>query len=124
LQAALSESAVLAQVKSGDSVYLRVNSNSGDPYPYSTSPAMIIAVGNKLRDLGVKDIRIGDRSFWGDDNTSANLARNGIAGAAAALGTTAIVFDDAVGWTTLPAESLPHWKPPVRIPTLVHTATH
>lgn len=124
LSAALEESGVLGAIRRGDSVYLRVNSNSGDPYPYSTSPQVILSVGKRLRDLGVTDIRIGDRSFWGDPNTKGNLERNGIAEAARLLGTTAIVFDDTVRWVTLPASSMSHWIPPVRIPEVVHSATH
>jgi uncharacterized protein (DUF362 family) len=124
LDSAIAESNLFAAVQPGDSVYLRVNSNSGDKYPYSTSPDLIVAVGRRLHDLGVTDIRIGDRSFWGDPDTQANLERNGIAAAAEALGTKALVFDDSVAWVSLPPDALPHWQPPIRIPELVQSATH
>ena len=45
LQAALAETVGLSMIKPGQSVYLRVNSNSGDVYPYSTSPDTLLAVG-------------------------------------------------------------------------------
>lgn len=124
LQAALAETVGLSMIKPGDSVYLRVNSNSGDVYPYSTSPDTIIAVGNMLKDIGVTDIRIGDRSFWGDDGTADNLVSNGITGAAKKLGTTAKVFDDDVDWMTLPAGSVPNWTGTVRLPMDVTSADH
>ena len=124
LRNALEETIGLAQIRRGDSVYLRVNSNSGDPYPYSTSPRTIGAIGEMLHDLGVTDIRIGDRSFWGDSDTAGNLRDNGIAAAATKLGTTALVFDDTVDWVALPAEALPNWQGPIRVPKLVATATH
>ncbi len=124
LHAALAETIGLGMIKAGQSVYLRVNSNSGDPYPYSTAPETLVAVGGMLRDIGVTDIRIGDRSFWGDSGTAANLKRNGIAGAATQLGTTAQVFDESADWMTLPAEMVPNWTGTVRLPTAVTTADH
>jgi uncharacterized protein (DUF362 family) len=124
LQAALAETLGLGMIKPGDSVYLRVNSNSGDLYPYSTSPETLLAVGGMLKDLGVTDLRIGDRSFWGDTGTAANLVSNGITGAAKKLGTTAVVFDDSVDWMTLPAASVKNWKGTVRLPVPVTSADH
>jgi len=124
LQAALAETIGLGMIKAGQSVYLRVNSNSGDPYPYSTSPDTILTIGGMLRDIGVTDIRIGDRSFWGDKDTAGNLTRNGIAGAAKKIGTTAEVYDDNVDWVTLPSGSVPNWTGTVRLPKPVTTADH
>jgi uncharacterized protein (DUF362 family) len=124
LGAALKETVGLGMIKKGQSVYLRVNSNSGDPYPYSTAPETIAVIGGMLRDMGITDLRIGDRSFWGDSNTAANLRRNGIAQAAQALGTEAKVYDDNVDWLTLPADMLPNWTGTVRLPKDVTDADH
>ena len=124
LQAALAETLGLGMIKPGDSVYLRVNSNSGDMYPYSTSPDTLLAVGGMLKDLGVTDLRIGDRSFWGDTGTAANLVSNGITGAAKKLGTTAFVLDDSVDWMVLPPASVKNWKGTVRLPVPVTSADH
>lgn len=124
LEAALAETVGLGMIKPGDSVYLRVNSNSGDVYPYSTAPETIVALGGMLRDLGVTDIRVGDRSFWGDPNTVGNLTKNGIAGAAKKIGTSAIAYDDNVDWVTLPKGSTPNWVDTVRLPEPVMTADH
>ena len=124
LEAALAETIGLGMIKAGQSVYLRVNSNSGDVYPYSTSPDTILAIGGMLRDIGVTDIRVGDRSFWGDTNTAGNLTKNGIAGAAKKIGTSAIAYDDNVDWVTLPKGSTPNWVDTVRLPEPVMTADH
>lgn len=124
LEAALAETIGLGMIKAGQSVYLRVNSNSGDVYPYSTSPDTILAIGGMLRDIGVTDIRVGDRSFWGDTNTAGNLTKNGIAGAAKKIGTSAIAYDDNVDWVTLPKGSTPNWVDTVRLPEPVTTADH
>ncbi len=124
LKAALAETIGLGMIKAGQSVCLRVNSNSGDLYPYSTSADTILAVGGMLKDLGVTDLRIGDRSFWGDTGTAKNLTNNGIAGAAQKLGTKAVVYDDTVEWVTLPAGSTPNWTGTVRFPKDVTSADH
>ncbi|MDF2692612.1 MAG: hypothetical protein K0S65_995 [Labilithrix sp.] len=124
LEAALAETIGLGMIKAGQSVYLRVNSNSGDIYPYSTSPDTIIAIGGMLRDIGVTDIRVGDRSFWGDTNTSGNLTKNGIAGAAKKIGTSALAYDENVDWVTLPEGSTPNWVDTVRLPEPVMSADH
>ncbi len=124
LSAALAETIGLGMIKPGQSVYLRINSNSGDLYPYSTSAATLLAIGGMLKDLGVTDLRIGDRSFWGDGDTAGNLVANGMTAAAKKLGTTAKVYDDDVDWMTLPASSHPNWNGAVRLPTDVTTADH
>ena len=124
LEAALKETVGLGMIKAGQSVYLRVNANSGDPYPYSTSPDTLKAIGGMLQDIGVTDIRVGDRSFWGDQDTAGNLQANGITAAAKAIGATAKVYDDDVEWIELPSDSHPNWTGTVRLPTEVTTADH
>jgi uncharacterized protein (DUF362 family) len=124
LQASLAETIGLGMIKAGQSVYLRINSNSGDEYPYSTSPETLLAIGGMLKDIGVTDIRIGDRSFWGDQDTAGNLVSNGMTAAAKKLGTVAKVYDDDAEWMTLAAGSVPNWKGTVRLPTDVTTADH
>jgi len=124
LRAALEETIGLGMIKAGQSVYLRVNANSGDLYPYSTSPDTIVTIGGMLRDLGITDIRVGDRSFWGDTDTAGNLKANGITAAAKKIGVTTKVFDDDVDWVTLPASSVPNWTGTVRLPVEVTSADH
>ena len=125
IEAALAETIGLSMIKRGDSVYLKVNTNSGDSFPFSTSPTCIATIGGMLRDMGVTDIRIGDRSFWGDDDTAANFERNGIAQAARKLGTRAIAFEDeGTDWVILPRDLHPDWVGELRLPRLVTSATH
>lgn len=124
IDAALASCRGLSAIRPGDSVYLKVNTNSGDRAPYSTRPELIEHIGGLLRDKGVTDLRIGDRSFWGDQDTAGNFVRNGLAASAQRLGTTAVVFDDDVDWVTLPAGTMPDWVGTVRIPASVATATH
>lgn len=123
--AALRETVGLGMIRRGDSVLLKVNTNSGDEFPYSTSPELIVQLGGMLRDLGVTDIRIGDRSFWGDTNTAGNFVSNGIADAAATLGIEAIVFSERdTDWIEVPPEMTPNWVGTVRLPVPLTSATH
>ncbi len=124
LAAALEQTIGLGMIKAGQSVYLRVNANSGDPYPYSTSPDTLTQVIGMLKDIGVEDIRIGDRSFWGDTGTAQNLVRNGITPAAKKLGIATKVYDDAVDWTTIDSGLHPNWNGAIRLPTDVLEADH
>jgi uncharacterized protein (DUF362 family) len=141
-EAALAETAGFDFVKRGQRVYLKVNTNSGDPYPYSTSPDMIRWVVGKIRDRG-GEVFIGDRSFWGDANTMRNFERNGIAEIARELSVELMVFGDTanlasgrrsdamgVDWMDLPTEiegvgaRSTMWDGTMRIPMAVAQADH
>ena len=121
--AAIAKAGGFDAVKPGDRVVLKVNTNSGDPYPFSTSPTAITTIAGALVARGAKVI-VGDRSFRGDDNTMGNLEANGIAGAARAAGVEVIAFDDAIEWVEVDARLVPSWRPPVHLPRLVLEADH
>lgn len=112
----------LPNVPRGGLVVLKVNSNSGDPAPYSSSPTLVAWVARAYVKQGVR-VLVGDRSFWGDKDTAGNLERNGIAPAARSAGATCIAFEhDTVSGKELPAESLPSWVAPVRVPRALFEA--
>jgi uncharacterized protein (DUF362 family) len=113
----------LAFVKRGDTVVLKVNTNSGDPYPYSSNPELVAFLGAALRRRGARVV-VGDRSFWGDDDTRGNLERNGIAAAAREVGAELLVFDESIAWTAVRAELVPSWVGPVRVPRVAAEAEH
>ncbi len=124
IEAALKQASALAAIKRGDKVLLKVNTNSGDPFPYSTSPEMVRYLGARLRDHGAK-VFVGDRSFWGDPNTLANLEANGIAAAARSVAAKVVAFENKkVGWKRIPKALVPHWRGPVRVPSLVVECDH
>jgi uncharacterized protein (DUF362 family) len=116
LEAAL-ETAGGIDVQRGDTVVLKVNTNSGDPYPYSTSPDVVRRLADRFRAEGAR-VKVMDRSFWGDPDTARNFADNGIAAAARKGGAELIVLDESVDWIEIPAELVPDWRPPVRVPRL------
>jgi uncharacterized protein (DUF362 family) len=120
--AAIERAGGLGFVKRGDRVLLKVNTNSGDPFPYSTSPVTVKAIAGALIAAGAK-VTVGDRSFWGDDDTAGNLEANGIAGATREAGAKLVVFD-RVEWVEIDPKLVPHWKPPFRLPRIAVEAQH
>lgn len=123
VDAALAVVGGLAFVKRGDTVLLKVNTNSGDPYPYSTNPELIEYLGGQLRDRGAKVV-VGDRSFWGDGDTAGNLRRNGIAAAAAKISARLVPFeDDGVRWVKID-RALPNWRGDIHLPRVAVEADH
>jgi len=144
VELAMEQTIGFSRIQRGQRVYLKVNTNSGDPFPYSTSPDVIRWVVQRLREIGA-EVFIGDRSFWGDRNTMANFTRNGIKGVADELGVDLVVFGDTanlatgarsdatgVDWMDLPATSEGEgiatrsqwWTGTMRIPASVATADH
>lgn len=139
---ALEETLGLGMITRGQTVYLKVNTNSGDAFPYSTSPEIIRWVVGLLRDLGA-EVFIGDRSFWGDSNTQRNFDANGITDIASELSVPLHVFGTteslasggradrtAVEWMELPTEldqigaRSQWWDGTMRIPVMVAQADH
>lgn len=125
LDRALEEVGGLDFLGSGDTVYFKVNCNSGDAYPHSTSPALIEALAKRCRDHGVKRIIVGDRSFYGDRDTMGNLEANGIAAAAKAAEAELVSFEsDTVEWVHFAEEKVPDWNGGIRMPRPVVEADH
>jgi uncharacterized protein (DUF362 family) len=128
LRAALDETIgrdQLSFIQSGDTVYLKVNSNSGDYYPYSTRPKMVERMTEWAFEAGAGRVIVGDRSFWGDNYTYNNLVANGIVAAAETAGAELVVFeDDAVDWVEFGEDDNPDWNGGFRYPLPVVEADH
>jgi uncharacterized protein (DUF362 family) len=130
LEAALAETIGrdrLAFVGSGDVVYLKVNSNSGDPYPYSTRPSLVERMVEWSLERGASRVIVGDRSFWGDSGTYGNLVDNGIVDATEKSGGELIVFDEDDGdveWVEFSEDDAPDWNGGFRFPRMVVEADH
>jgi uncharacterized protein (DUF362 family) len=122
LETAVARAGGLTPVRRGGCVLLKVNTNSGDPAPYSTSPVVVAWFTRHYVAQGVRVV-VGDRSFWGDRNTRGNLERNGIGPAARRAGAEVVAFEtDETDWLELDPKLVPSWVPPVRVPRLAFEA--
>lgn len=126
LEAALNETVArdgfAGVVSKGDTVYLKVNSNSGDYYPYSTRPRMIEELCAMFWDQGASRIIVGDRSFWGDPNTYSNLVANGVVEATENAGAELLVLDEDDGdleWMEFAQSEAADWQGGFRYPVPV-----
>lgn len=77
---------------SGKSAFLKPNFNSSDPTPGSTHPEVLAALVTLLKDMGARQITVGDRSGMGD--TRAVMEQLGVFRLAEELNFDAIVFDE------------------------------
>ena len=110
-------------VRAGDRVFVKVNLNSGQPFPYTTSAETAVALIELLRTHGAADILVGDRSFFGAD-TARNAATTGLAAAVRAAGAKWIVLDEhepAFAWRHVRADD---WDGGLRVPALYDDVDH
>lgn len=76
----------------GKSVALKANFNSADPFPASTHPDTLGAIVAVLKEAGVAEVTLAERSGMGD--TRENLERLGIFDLSRQLGFKVVVLDD------------------------------
>ena len=93
----------------GKHVFLKPNFNSSDPAPGSTHPEVLVALVKALKEMGAKEITVGDRSGMGD--TRRVMDRIGVFGLADELGFETIVFDElqAEDWVMIQPPGS-HWE--------------
>ena len=93
----------------GKRVFLKPNFNSSDPAPGSTHLDVLIALVMALKEMGAKEIVVGDRSGMGD--TRQVMDKIGVFKLADELGFDTLVFDElnAQDWVMIqPSGS--HWE--------------
>jgi uncharacterized protein (DUF362 family) len=76
----------------GRRVLLKPNLNSADPAPASTHPAVLRTLLQELREMGARQVTIGERSGMGE--TRQVMAQTGVLDMAAEFGWETAVFDD------------------------------
>lgn len=93
----------------GKSIFLKPNLNSSDPTPGSTHPEVLRTMIRKLREMGAREISIGDRSGMGETRRVMN--RLGVFDMGSELGFEVVDFDSlgSEDWImNKPAAS--HWQ--------------
>lgn len=99
LKAAIKESVDLIggfrkALNPGDRVFIKPNYNSADPLPAATDISFLVAVVELLRDEGIADLTVGERSGWPALPTSGVLEKMGVFAAGREMGFRVISFDE------------------------------
>jgi uncharacterized protein (DUF362 family) len=125
----------LAWLSRGDTVLLKVASNSGNRYPATTDPVAVRAMVELLRERGAGRVIVADMAgvqfvrFWKDGlrgSSRALLEENGIARATREAGAELHAFEDA-GWDGFYEERptvAGTWAGPVMLPAVLREVDH
>jgi len=125
----------LAWLSRGDTVLLKVASNSGNVYPATTDPVVVRTLTELLLQRGARRVIVADMSgvqsvrFWKDGLRGSSrllMERNGIARAAREGGADLQAFEEA-GWDGF-FEERPRvtgtWAGPVMLPNVLREVDH
>ena len=97
-------------LKPTDRVLLKANFNSDDPYPASTDLAFLTAVVELLREEGIKNLTLGERSGWPWMPTAKVLKAMGVYEAAQKLDLPVVDFDGGPWMDVLLGPQAKWWK--------------
>ena len=113
----------LGFISPGDTVLLKPNVNSGDPFPYSTNPEVVAAVTKLAFEHGAGRVIVADKSNPMFLPTVDSMDKAGIY--QAAIDNQAEVMDlDANGYTLVNPKSAASWPDGFRVPTLLKQVDH
>ncbi len=99
----------------GDRVLLKANFNSADPPPASTDPAFVAAVVELLREEGITDLTLGERSGWPWMPTADVMEKAGVFQLAKELDLPVINFDPGP-WMDVKLDSRARWWEKIAYP--------
>lgn len=110
-------------IKPGDTVLVKPNVNSDDPYPGTTNPEVIKEIVTMCFENGAKRVIVADRSgvLW--QNTMYNMEKVGIAQSARSAGAEVLALDNEE-WILVKPEGSKYWPNGFRIPKLVTEVDH
>lgn len=109
-------------VQPGQTVLVKPNVCCPSPHPATTSPEVLSAVLELVRERKPGRLIVGDQTFY-VQSTAANLRRAGLADAVRAHGAEFVAFDDLPRRHVRPAAAR-HWPAGYRIPSLLAEAHH
>lgn len=110
-------------IKPGDTVLVKPNVNSDDPYPGTTNPQVLEEVILMVKERGAKRIIVADCSGVPWPNTMRNMEKVGIAQVAKRLGVELYALDN-MEWIWVKPEKAKYWSNGFRIPKLVKEVDH
>ncbi len=97
-------------LKPGDRVLLKANFNSPDPLPAATDLPFLAAVVGLLREEGITDITLGERSGWPSMPTASVFEKLGVLAAAEEMGLSVVDFDPGPWMDVRLGEEARWWK--------------
>ncbi|MFQ5827321.1 MAG: DUF362 domain-containing protein, partial [Dehalococcoidia bacterium] len=106
-----------------DTVLLKPNVNSGDPFPATTNPAVVAAVVKVVREHSPKRVIVADHSNPNTGPTVANMKKVGIYEAALQAGAEAIGLEDEE-WRRVAPGGASHWQGGFRVSKLIFEVDH
>ncbi|MCS7201729.1 MAG: DUF362 domain-containing protein [Dictyoglomus sp.] len=110
-------------INPGDTVLIKPNVNSDDPYPGTTNPQVLEEVILMVKERGAKRIIVADCSGIPWPNTMRNMERVGIAQVAKKLGVELYALDN-MEWIWVKPEKAKYWSNGFRIPKIVKEVDH
>jgi uncharacterized protein (DUF362 family) len=109
-------------INKGDTVLIKPNLNTGDPFPASTNPAVVYEVIKMVKEKKPFRILVGDRSnIWHD--TLDCMKQNGLYDAINQAGATALPFEEDE-WIALSPENAVNWRKGFSVPRTIKEADH
>ncbi len=97
-------------LKSGDRVLLKANYNSPDPLPAATDIHFLAAVVELLREEGITDLTLGERSGWPSLPTASVLEKMGVLTLGREMGLPVIDFDPGPWMDVRLGERATQWE--------------
>lgn len=110
-------------IKPGDTVLIKPNVNSDDPYPGTTNPEVLAEVISMVKEKNAKRIIVADCSGIPWPNTMRNMEKVGIAQVSRKLGVELLALDN-MEWVWVKPERAKYWDKGFRIPKLVKEVDH
>ncbi|PYM64291.1 MAG: hypothetical protein DMD79_06825 [Candidatus Rokuibacteriota bacterium] len=112
----------LAFIQPGQTVLVKPNLCCPHPHPATTSPEVLSAVLELVRERGVGRLIVGDQTFY-VQSTVANVRRAGLEAAVRSRGAEFVAFDDLPRRPLRPPAAR-HWPEGYRIPAMLDQVDH
>ena len=109
-------------IRSGQTVMIKPNVNTGDPYPASTNPEVLLEVIKMVRERDPKRLIVGDRSTMRRD-TVTEMRRNGVEQVVLDAKAELLHFDD-MKWVPMNPAKSANWENGYHVPEAISQADH
>lgn len=109
-------------IRSGQTVLIKPNVNTGDPYPASTNPEVVLEVIKMVWERDPKRVIVGDRSTRRAD-TLTEMRRNGVEQVTRDAKAELMCFDD-MKWVPMNPAKSANWESGYHVPEAISQADH